>query len=43
MWSKIISWAAKYGKKALQWAMNNKSRLINIGFSAMSLIKSIWG
>lgn len=43
MWSKIINFAAKYGKKAGQWVIKNKSRLLNIGLSALNLIKSIWG
>jgi len=43
MWSKIISFAAKYGTKAVQWAWAHKGELLAAGQAAYDLIKNAFG
>lgn len=44
MWGKIISYASKYGKKAVEWAWKHREFLISQGISmAMDYISNIFG
>ena len=43
MWSKIISYAAKYGSRAVKWAWDNKGWLISLGDLVWQVIDAIWG
>lgn len=42
MWSKIIKFVAKYGKKAVEWAWEHKWELLALGEAVWDFIKSIW-
>lgn len=42
MWAKIISFAAKYGIKAVKWCWEHKFELLSAGELAFDLIKNMF-
>ncbi|MFQ9310370.1 MAG: aureocin A53 family class IId bacteriocin [Paraclostridium sordellii] len=43
MWSKIISFASKYGPKAVKWCWKHKGTLLNAGLHAYDIIVRMFG